>query len=73
MLHFKFGPFCFTNSTTNDTHQQEVTLLYVNVEQKRILVRAFQGHQPITEVDLHLDHVLEHAFFSRLREAKTPQ
>ena len=36
------------------------------------LVRAFQGHQPITELDLHLDHVLEHVFFSCLRAAKTP-
>ena len=36
-------------------------------------MHAFQGHEPITEVDLHLDHVLEHVFFSRLRKAKTPQ
>ena len=43
------------------------------VEQKRALKRAFLGaHCPITEVDLHLDHVLEHILFSRLREAKTP-
>ena len=38
---------------------------------KRTLVRIFQGHWPITEVDLHLDHVLEHVIFLRLREAKT--
>ncbi len=37
---------------------------------KRTLICAFQGHQPITEVDLHL--VLEHDFFfSRPRAAKT--
>ena len=36
------------------------------------LWRVFQGHQPITEADLHLDHVLEHVLFSRLRTAKTP-
>ncbi len=40
------------------------------MEQKRTLMCAFQSHQPITEVDLHLDHVPEHAFFLRL--AKTP-
>ncbi len=27
----------------------------------------FQCHQPITEAHLHLDHVLEHVFFSRLQ------
>ena len=29
-------------------------------------IRAFLGHWPITEVDLHLDHVLEHVLFSHL-------
>ena len=33
---------------------------------------AFQCHQPITEADLHLDHVPEHVLFSRLSTAKTP-
>ncbi len=42
------------------------------VQQKRTLKRAFLGPWPITEVDLLLDHVLEHVLFSRLREAKTP-
>ena len=42
------------------------------MEQKHTLVRAFLGHWPITKVDLHLDHVLEHVLFSRLRKAKTP-
>ncbi len=32
----------------------------MHVEQKRTLVRAFLEHWPITEVDLHSDHVLEH-------------
>ncbi len=31
-----------------------------------------QGHWPITKLDLHLDHVVEHVIFSHLREAKTP-
>ncbi len=44
----------------------------MHVEQKRTLVRVFLGHWPITEVDLHFDHVLEHVLFSHLREAQTP-
>ena len=43
----------------------------MHVEQKRTLGCTFQDRWPITEVDLHLDHVSEHVLFSRLREAKT--
>ncbi len=44
----------------------------VHVHKNGTLVRAFQCHQPITEADLHLDHVLGHVFFSRLCTAETP-
>ncbi len=36
--------------------------LHVYVEQKHALLRAFLGHWPITEVDLHRDHVLKYVF-----------
>ena len=31
----------------------------MHVEQKRTLARGFLGYWPITEVDLHLDHVFD--------------
>ncbi len=40
------------------------------MERKRTLCRAFQGHQPITELDLHSYHVQDPVLFSRLRTAK---
>ena len=35
------------------------------------LLRAFQGHWPITEVDLHSDHVLVHFFAVDVLSAET--
>ncbi len=40
--------------------------LHECVDQKPAFVCASEGHQPITEADLHLDHVLEHVFFSHV-------
>ena len=56
----------------NNKKKQGLLASRVRGVKTRTLIRAFQCHQPITEVDLHLDHVLEHIFFSRLRTAKTP-
>ncbi len=42
------------------------------VEQKRRLIGAFQGHQPITELDLHSDHVKEHVFSHVYVKLKLP-
>ncbi len=39
---------------------------------KRRLVHAFQGHQPITELDLYLDYVLEHVFSHVYVQLKLP-
>ncbi len=40
------------------------------VEQKRTLIRAFQGLQPMAEADL--DHVLEHVFSYVYVQLKLP-
>ncbi len=40
---------------------------------KRTLLCAFQGHQPITEADLHLDHVPEYVFSHIYVQLKLPE